>query len=61
MTTILEDITFLGVNNYELHDTANILHTPDRIHAVCYRWRYQKNGDNGAMRTLRWNLSCPAL
>ena len=43
MATILEDIAFLGLNDYELHDTVNIVLTPDGIHAVFYLWRYQNN------------------
>ena len=61
MATTFHDITFLGQNDYEFHDTAKILLTPDRIKAVRYRWRFQKNGENGATRTLLRNDACPAL
>ena len=61
LATMIDDITFLGVNDYELQSGSFALNNPDLVHAVRYRWRFQKNGDNGATRTLARNTTCPAL
>ena len=59
--TTLADITFLGVNDYELHDKEHALQHPNTIHGIRHRWRFQKNGNNGERRSLVRNQTCPLL
>ena len=61
MASIFSDFTLLGKNDYEHTDTTEALQRPDVVHSVRYCWRYQKNGDNGATRTVLRNTSCPDL
>ena len=61
MASIFSDFTLLGKNDYEHNDTTEALQRPDIVHSVRYCWRYQKNGDNGATRTVLRNTSCPDL
>ena len=61
MATMLNDITFLVKNDYELRDTQTILHKPDLFEAVQYYWRWQKNEQNGECCTFKHNVDIPKL
>ena len=48
----LDDMIFYGKNNKRLRQSDRQLLNEDDVYKVSFRWRFQKNGENGEIKTL---------